>query len=279
MASDSDDDSTTSGNKTATGTAVRVSLNDQMLRDAVAAYIDETKPDPLVQQELESIGWSWNEATETTTTTTLLPTATHYLAGTVVWTGAYATVELHVKTAWQTVKDDKSEDSAQTNNGSLATVCRAVARLGGTQQPAIEAKGVTKREKKAQDRVAARMIQRLQDDAYVKKYLLDRKSSPQQLYEARILYTADGQLEERVDTDAAVATAIRRVAYFTAETDLDVFEILFSMPIMPTTALLGHRARLRLLEDAMCEACEQAGEETMVDDLDIGPAKKSKHAD
>jgi hypothetical protein len=73
---------------------------------------------------------------------------------------------------------------------------------------------------------------------------------------------------------------------------LDVLEVVLSLPFLPvvkhatvllskkkkkiTTTALADRARLRLLEDAMCDACEQQGEEDMVQDLDIQSTKKSK---
>jgi hypothetical protein len=297
---DKDGDTGSSGS---TGTTVKVSLNDQVLRDALEIYLDETKPDPLIRQQLTEPAstWSWKEESADTAVPAvgeLLEEATHYLAGTATWSGTYASVDLRVRTCWKastttTTKsvdeDGEGEDHKKDDcNGSLVTVCHASARLGASESS--ESSNKPKKDK-VQEKITSRMIERLKDDAYIKKWLLVKE--PSLLYEANIMLSNENhQLEERVDTAPDVAEAIRRAVFFAAEDSLDVLEVVLALPFLPvvkhatvllskkkkkiTTTALADRARLRLLEDAMCDACEQQGEEDMVQDLDIQSTKKSK---
>jgi hypothetical protein len=285
---------------------VRVSLNDQVLQDALKIYLDETKPDPLIREQLSepTSSWSWvKESSDTAVPAVaeLLEDATHYLAGTATWSGAYASVDLRVRTCWKasTVTTTKSVDGDDTGeshkqddcNGSLVTVCHASAHLGASTMPSDSSEGKKPKKDKVQEKITSRMIERLKDDAYIAKWLLAKE--PSLLYEANIMLSnEDNQLEERVDTAPDVAEAVRRAVFFAAEDSLDVLEVVLALPFLPAvkhatvllsknkkktaTTALADRARLRLLEDAMCDACEQQGEEDMVQDLDIQSAKKSK---
>jgi hypothetical protein len=281
------------------GTTVRVSLNDQVLRDALNVYLDETKPDPLVLQQLtDASSWSWQEESPDTAVSAvaeLLEEATHYLAGTATWSGAYASVDLRVQTCWK-ASATNSVDDPDNLNGSLVTVCHASARLGASSPLSSSSSPPKKsKEDKVQEKITSRMVERLRDDAYIAKWLLvpdkqqSKDSEPSLLYEARILLQNDSsQLEERVDTLPDVAEAIRRAVFFSAQDSLDVLEVVLALPWLPVvkhapvllsknqTSALADRARLRLLEDAMCDACEQQGEEDMVQDLDIQAKKSAK---
>ncbi|KAL3780367.1 hypothetical protein ACHAW5_007125 [Stephanodiscus triporus] len=115
-----------------------------------------------------------------------------------------------------------------------------------------------------------------------------------------------GALEERVDVNDGALDGIRNAIFGQTEDNLDVLEILLNMPYLPrrtfssgvgvggegggeggegadptpvlrdatttsTTTLreLAQRAYLRLLEDAMFDACENEGEDELLDDLNI----------
>jgi hypothetical protein len=89
-----------------------------------------------------------------------------------------------------------------------------------------------------------------------------------------------GHLEERVDVSEPVAEAIRRAIWSSSESSLDIVEFVLSMPSLPTmehhtktntfaTTPLANRAKLRLLEDAMLDACEREGEDGLLEDLSI----------
>ncbi|GAX28199.1 hypothetical protein FisN_22Hh225 [Fistulifera solaris] len=116
----------------------------------------------------------------------------------------------------------------------------------------------------------SKLKDRLHKDDYICKLL----SSKPVLLEANILHSED-QLEERVDCKDDVAEGIRRAILPLADSALDVFEVLLALPFWPETNKLGHRARLRLLEDAMCNECEEQENEQAVEDLELGsPSSK-----
>lgn len=112
------------------------------------------------------------------------------------------------------------------------------------------------------------------------------------------------ELEERVNVDESVLDGIRSAIYSHAEDNLDILELLLNMPYLPrivggltfpnsndlkgqggeegedtneippdTTMTiineLAQRAYLRLLEDALFDACEKEGEDELLDDLTI----------
>ena len=91
--------------------------------------------------------------------------------------------------------------------------------------------------------------------------------------------TRIAQLEERVDVSEEVAEAVRRAVWSSSESSLDVVEFILSMPSLPamnhnnnnnnTCTPLADRAKLRLLEDAMLDACEREGEDGLLEDLSI----------
>ena len=92
-------------------------------------------------------------------------------------------------------------------------------------------------------------------------------------------------------------SGIKNAIFSHVEDNLDVFELLLNMPYLPRSSgrdgpldsavpsdlttqglepstskvcdMLGDRAYLRLLEDAMFDACEKEGEEEILDDLNI----------
>ena len=101
------------------------------------------------------------------------------------------------------------------------------------------------------------------------------------------------ELEERVNVHEESLEAIRKAILSHAEGNLDVLELLLSMPYLPRPGFAGdgctdnsdqstytkalysmaERAYLRLLEDAMFDACEKEGEDELLDDLNISDTK------
>ncbi|KAL7516820.1 hypothetical protein ACHAWX_001796 [Stephanocyclus meneghinianus] len=103
------------------------------------------------------------------------------------------------------------------------------------------------------------------------------------------------ECEERVNVDSESVEGIRSAILTHCEENLDVLELLLNMPYLPRGKFLpcGHgckdcpksdetlsqeknalkslseRAFLRILEDAMWDACEKEGEDEMLDDLVI----------
>jgi hypothetical protein len=125
------------------------------------------------------------------------------------------------------------------------------------------------------------------------------------LAQAEIVMTPT-DLEERVTVSEDVCEAIKRAIWSMADSPLDVVDLILNLPFLPTTdhagasgATSGHpdteptaeksrstttiptttlanRAKLRLLEDALCDACEKEGEDELLDELKISEKKKRR---
>ena len=109
---------------------------------------------------------------------------------------------------------------------------------------------------------------------------------------------SEGELEERVNAHEDSLEGIRNALFSHCEGNLDVLELLLNMPYFPRSSsggttsaaatstaafsskssfsrhgtklnILADRAYLRLLEDAMFDACEREGEDEMLDDLNM----------
>ena len=120
------------------------------------------------------------------------------------------------------------------------------------------------------------MRKRLEKDDYIKKLTHGREPD---VCVARIQQSSPIDLEERVDCHEDVGEAIRRAVFSSADSALDVFEVIVNLPCLPTAKhALARRAKLRLLEDAMCGACEQEGEDELVSDLDLEEEPKHKRS-
>jgi len=90
----------------------------------------------------------------------------------------------------------------------------------------------------------------------------------------------EAKLEERVHIDGNIVEAIRRCISSQAEGPINVVECLLSLPYLQTPndddCPLGNRAKLRLLEDAMIDACDQEGENDLLDELDVRSEQHEK---
>mmetsp|Transcript_20041 Transcript_20041/g.57999 ORF Transcript_20041/g.57999 Transcript_20041/m.57999 type:complete len:363 (-) Transcript_20041:104-1192(-) len=171
-----------------------------------------------------------------------------------------------------------------------------------------KSKAAAKKEQRAADKVRARMIDRLKNDRAIQHLLKPSRikekkprtsesrlinkdeddAGPAFLCEAFIYQVSkDGrnatEMEERVDASEDSMEGLRRSVFSAMEDNLSVMEMLLSLPFLPQSSddgaeqrtprsqgsALGHRAALRLLEDAMFDACEKEGEEEIMDDLRI----------
>lgn len=230
---------------------------------------------------------------------------TDVLAGILTWKGEYMMADIQASCYWASQKNP-SQDMEETNKmpceGSLYFVLRAHLRFR-TKQDKKKAEMKSK-EKKAQDKIRTKMIQRLREDKFIQRLLSPppndsnkQKSSTttasQQehstvLCEARITVKSPERktqqeqspqqllFEERVDVTDPVAEGLRRALFSQAESSLDVVEALLSLPLLPGSlhdllipCPLADRAKLRLLEDAMFDACEREGEDELIDELNI----------
>mmetsp|Transcript_15839 Transcript_15839/g.24316 ORF Transcript_15839/g.24316 Transcript_15839/m.24316 type:complete len:131 (+) Transcript_15839:217-609(+) len=111
------------------------------------------------------------------------------------------------------------------------------------------------------------MLKRLKQDDYIKKILINEFST---VCETTIITKDKSEVEERVWISGDLLESIRRAIYSQSESALDVVELLASLPYLKTRECpLGGRAKLRLLEEAMNDACEEAEEEELIDGLKI----------
>jgi len=163
-------------------------------------------------------------------------------------------------------------------------------RQGDDQSPKVDRK-----EQRAHTKIRAGMIDRLQKDFYIKRLLDppdgDSKKSDQSqqqhtntICEAEIKesFGSDGkrkELEERVDVPEDVLEGIRRAILSHLDENTSVLDLLLCFPYLINTLIetrkddkgndislqLGHRAILRLLEDACIDACEKEGEDELLD--------------
>ena len=163
--------------------------------------------------------------------------------------------------------------------------------------------------------IHSKMMDKLKQDAYISKLLVLQTPSPARttthglvqpqllllVAHAEIVQTSSTELEERVTISEDVCEGIHRAVWSRAEAStLDVVDLLVNLPFLPTTTTtrtpattsttatrpttttttstttLANRAKLRLLEDAMCDACEKEGEEELLEELQISAPKKQK---
>lgn len=223
---------------------------------ALERYIDENKPDPLMRKQMQAWELTWDVG-ELQDSARFSFDPSHMVAGTLLWKGQYMEVHLSSSCYWR----------GSAKEGSLFVSCQARATFREGKQD----------ESKADKKVRRRMVKRLKDDDYIQKLL----SESCDFCEASIQLDPE-HLEERVHCNEVIVEAVRRAVFSTAESPLDVFDFVVSLPFLPCTVHklaattgLADRAKLRLLEDAMYDACEQEEEDEMVKGLDIS-AKRQK---
>ena len=161
-----------------------------------------------------------------------------------------------------------------------------------------------RKDRKASKKLRTEMLKRLRSDHYIKQVFLDDKANDDcaPLCEALIqqnLRSGDrsgggnvdiDELEERVNVEEGTLQGIKNAIFSKSEDNLDVLELLLNMPYLPRSSAassnndkgeavstewpskLADRAYLRLLEDAMFDACEKEGEDELLDDLNISEA-------
>ena len=92
-------------------------------------------------------------------------------------------------------------------------------------------------------------------------------------------------MEERVFCNDTMAQALHRCLFTTAEDSLDVFDVVLGLPLLPTvahegqvshTSPLADRVKLRCLEEATVDACDQHGDDELVEELHISKKTKTK---
>lgn len=193
----------------------------------------------------------------------------YVVSGKLVWRGEHVAVTLNSRCTWS---DGPSPH--------LDYTCRVVSA-------------------QLHDGVRPGFADRLRRDAYVGPLLA---LAPDSSSSSPLLLLCEAHIRpgrERYRTDPDAAEGIRRALWSASATTvasgssvgddggaavLDVFDFLLQcVPLLPvppspnsavtttttTTTPLAERAQLRLLEDAMCDACEREGDEALVEDLSL----------
>lgn len=259
----------------------RVTITDGF-EEAVDRYIDENKPDPLSLRQLQGLSLEWKEQEAASNSCPFDPS--HVLQGDLHIGGEHVLVTLKVVCAW------KSDENPR--HGSFFYSIHASARFW-TKEEFKNRKSKDDEDSKSQklrQKIHSKMVLRLRKDSYISKISSDddKEDNSQKesgLLAQAIIHVNESNLEERVDVSEHIAEAIRRAIWSSAETPLDVVELILQFPSLPTTihtkgitgtTALANRASLRLLEDAMVDACEQAGEDQILEDLAIDSEKKEE---
>lgn len=154
---------------------------------------------------------------------------------------------------------------------------------------------MNRNDRSANRKLRSGMIKRLCADPFIRKLLPNQEdtnalSDDILLCEAliqqnnkKIYNSANTKCEERVNVNSESVEGIRKAILSHWEDNLDVLEVLLNMPYLPKGRLsdgeikgkqeiinsLSGRAFLRLLEDAMFDACEKEGEDELLDDLNV----------
>ncbi|GKY91014.1 hypothetical protein MPSEU_000074200 [Mayamaea pseudoterrestris] len=268
----------TSSNRMSVDTSIETSIT-----QAVNKYLEDNHGslDPIAKRQIKSWNFEWTSAgplTDEPIGTTLRPSDT--FSGQLTWKIGNSEHPIHLVLS----------SSCVWTETSLDWTCRVRAEVA---QPPTETK---------QRKIFKRLLERLEKDDYISKLFVNGKkkdkerdanddvgeddSSPDGpiLAEASIR-TPNSGLEERVFTDPDVAEGLRRSIWNTAQDPIDILEFVIQyLPLLPcvgssleqrqpSMTKLANRAALRLLEDAMCDACEREGEEELVQDLHIQQKK------
>jgi len=241
--------------------AKRVTLSTSQFEEALINYLDETKPDPLAKKQGESWTCEWTEDENDSKDSKVEQPSKSAIQGTLALQGDFITVLLRVENTWEW----------QNQSGCLELVLGARARFR-TKSEVKHASGIcassTSYASSGKDTKShANMLKRFRQDDYIAKLLKDEFTP---LCQANVVCKDESELEERVWIDQNLLESIRRCIYSHADSALSVVELVTAMPYCFTPGCpLGHRAKLRLLEDAMLDACEQEGEDELIDELSL----------
>jgi hypothetical protein len=220
-------------------------------------------------------------------------TPSHVLSGRLQISNEYMTLTLCTKCVWV----------GDITNGSIRFTCHVSARPNTRATSSEEITEAATSTKINSTRITTTMIERLCRDDYIRKILvpidtenISGTSKSNQNQHGYLLCSASmdtknesaattpwNKNEERVYCDEIIGEAIRRTIYSSSDSILDIVDILFRLPYLPcitdsatgndlgttTATKLADRVRLRLLEEATYDACDNEPDDEIVDDLSI----------
>ncbi|KAL3907650.1 MAG: hypothetical protein SGILL_008786 [Bacillariaceae sp.] len=280
----------------------QVMLDSAAFQRALATYVDDNKQlDPMVRRQLEGWTLEWNninndmersddttgdddDETSETVDRSIFESSSqqNLIRGTLTIEGDYVSVTLLMECSWTHQPGDSSENTKTKSDGILNFSCR----IDSAKLLDKGSSSSNDDSDKADRKIRKKMMQRLRQDSYIAKILALKNEQEQPssqdlcLAKARVhVHQAKNILEERVDASETVAEAIRRSVWSSADSSLDVIEVILALPSLPgtlhkdyitATTPLANRAKLRLLEDAMLDECEKEGEGELIQELSIG---------
>lgn len=309
-------------------------LTTARFRDALARYVEASKPDPLAKDQMESLRLSWEQEQLGDDDRAPSGDEAYYcrsIRGTLTLSSEFVSVAIHVVCNCKILnchEDDKRNNcTLSMNNESLntkestqnksfqnefyirLTVGAKILPIGDCADSSARDEKKGRKERAARCKLQVGVAKRLHSDPLVRRLLGDENnngSCPLPLCEALIQQNqmsggrnlannSSEELEERVNVHENSLEGVRNALFGHCEDNLDVLELLLSMPYMsrsPTLAksaaagggrdggsgeetlqhattlsTLADRAYLRLLEDALFDACEKEGEDELLDDL------------
>jgi hypothetical protein len=270
-----------------------ISLSTSLFESSLAHHILESKPDPLERRQMEGWTCQWNEEKFISSTVVqsegeedgFLPFQwkeddnCQRIMGilTIQSNSSHVTVFIRVLSEWT---QPKTNDSSILRL-ELSVRASIIHNTDDHEDCDKEKRKKTLRRKKmseSQSEVPHRprfsgIIQRIQQDDYIQKLLQEQFNPVCQA----IVRTDIDQLEERVWMDQTILEAIRRAIYPHASSTISVVELLTCFPFLSEVPILGQRAKLRLLEDAMLDVCDQEGDDELLDELSlVGPSKSAE---
>ena len=281
----------------------QMKLSSSQFVDAIARHLDGSKPDPLVKGQINSLHVNWEEhassgssgdsddAADTSSSNYL----TSSFRGTLTLSSEYISIAIHVTCYWKKKLPDgqQQKQSVKNTDGDGDDVISEAKIFQEEFYIKMNACARCCEHKELKSKkLRAGMMSRLQSDHYIKR-LFHGDTEGATLCEALIQQNLQtdrngNELEERVNVEEGTLQGIKNAIFSQCEDNLDVLELLLNMPYLPRSSSssssldddketmsnqwqckLADRAYLRLLEDAMFDACEKEGEDELLDDLKL----------
>ena len=279
-------------------------LSSSQFVDAIARHLNESKPDPLVKGQINSLHVNWEQhasndvdcgSGDSDDAADTSSNLTSSFRGTLTLSSEYISVAIHVACYWKKKlpSDNDVTSEAKIFQEEFYIKMNACARCCEERQKQQEHKELKSK------KLHAGMRTRLHSDHYIKRLFHGDTEEGATLCEALIQQNLQtdrttgrggvfNELEERVNVEEGTLQGIKNAIFSQCEDNLDVLELLLNMPYLPRSSLssspldddketvpnqwqckLADRAYLRLLEDAMFDACEKEGEDELLDDLKL----------
>lgn len=278
-------------------------LTTALFREAFASQVAQLKPDPLARKQMENLRLDWEHADEGTDAPLMAMglgislecyscNSLRSLCGMLCFTSEY--ISITISAECNEKESERNDDDGPDFENEFSIKLKVNAACLPFKPPTKE--HLDRKELQGKRRLHAAMIERLESDPLIRR-LIHAKDGIL-LCEALIQENSKSnipagsgkapiELEERVNVNEKTLDGIRKAVFSHCEDNLDVLTILLDMPYFlrqssdigeqrPKAAALAKRAYLRLLEDALFDACEREGEDEMLDELTISEDKDAQ---